>query len=116
MATLDDAIALHARINNLTEQYALQIKRNQPAAHLLQNLKRQVPTLASKLKGQFGAISDLVISVNMAMSRGSSEQMRVRGLREGVAAIKVQLDIALTQTIAKHEIVDEKHAKPHSSD
>lgn len=110
MSTLDDAVMLHQRIHGLVEQYALSVKQNKPASHLMQNIKRQVPTLAAKLKGQFGMISDLVTSTNMQMTRGSSEQMRVRTMREGMAAIKVQLEIAITQTIAKHEAKDEKHA------
>ena len=109
MATLDEAVALHQRIHNLVEQFALQVKRNQPAGHLMMNLKRQVPVLASKLKGQFGMISDLVTAVNMNMTRGTSDQMRVRAMREGVAAIKVQLEIAVAQTLAKHELKDENH-------
>jgi hypothetical protein len=109
MVTLDDAVAIHQRIHTLVEQYALSIKRNQPASHLMQNLKRQMPILAGKLKGQFGMISDLVTASNMTMTRGASEVIRVRSMREGVAAIKVQLDIAVAQTIAKHSAEDEKH-------
>jgi hypothetical protein len=106
MSTLDDSVTVHQRIHGLVEQYALSVKQNKPAGHVLQNIKRQVPTLAAKLKGQFGMISDLVTSINMQMTRGSSEQMRVRTMREGMAAIKVQLEIAITQTIAKHEVKD----------
>ena len=109
MATLDDATVLHQRIHGLVEQYALQVKRSQPAGHIMTNLKRQMPALSGKLKGQFGMISDLVTSITMSMTRGSSEQIRVRTMREGMAAIKVQLEIAVTQTIAKHESKDEKH-------
>ncbi|HJQ21378.1 MAG TPA: hypothetical protein VJ867_13605 [Gemmatimonadaceae bacterium] len=115
MATLEECTILHQRIHTLVEQYALAIKRNQPASHLMMNLKRQMPALAGKLKGQFGMISDLVTAVNMAMTRGSSEQMRVRSMREGVAAIKVQLDIATAQTIAKHEQKDEHDEKHHDA-
>lgn len=110
MTTLDDSVTIHQRIHGLVEQYALSVKQNKPAGHVLQNIKRQVPTLAAKLKGQFGMISDLVTSINMQMTRGSSEQMRVRTMREGMAAIKVQLEIAITQVIAKHEVKDEKQA------
>jgi hypothetical protein len=53
-------------------------------------------------------IADLVTSTNMQMTRGSSEQIRVRTMREGMASIKAQLEIALAQTIAKHELKD-KH-------
>ena len=107
MTTLEECIGIHSRVHNLVEQYALAIKRNQPASHLLMNLKRQMPMLAGKLKGQFGMISDLVTATNMSMTRGASEQMRVRAMREGVAAIKVQLEIAVTQTIAKHEMKED---------
>ena len=109
MTTLDDSMTLHQRIHGLVEQYAMQVKRNQPSAHILQNLKRQMPLLAGKLKGQFGMIADLVTSINMQMSRGASEQIRIRTMREGVGAIKQQLEIAVTQTIAKHEAKDKKH-------
>ena len=110
MTTLDDAVVIHTRMHGLVEQYALQVKRSQPASHIMMNLKRQMPVLAGKLKGQFGMIADLVTSINMQMTRGSSEQIRVRTMREGMAAIKAQLEIAVTQTIAKHEAKDEKEA------
>ena len=106
MATLDDAVLIHQRLHGVVETYALSVKNNKPVPALLQNAKRQFPMLAAKLKNQFGMISDLVTAVYMQASRGSSEQMRVRQMREGMAAIKVQLEIAITQTIAKHEAKD----------
>jgi hypothetical protein len=106
MTTLDDAVLLHQRIHGLVETYALSVKNNKPGGSILQNIKRQLPLLAAKLKGQFGMISDLVTAVTMQATRGSSEQMRVRQMREGVAAIRVQLEIAISQTIAKHEVKD----------
>ena len=107
MTTLDDSVLLQQRIHGLVETYALSVKQNKPAGAVMQNLKRQMPLLAAKLKGQFGMISDLVTSVNMQMTRGSSEQMRVRTMREGMAAIKQQLEIAIAQTIAKHKVEDQ---------
>src|SRR3954469_707005 len=109
MVTLDECITIHQRIHTLVEQYALAMKRATPASHILMNLKRQMPVLAGKLKGQFGMIADLVTSANMSMTRGASDVIRVRSMREAVAAIKVQLEIAVAQTIAKHESKDEKH-------
>jgi hypothetical protein len=111
MATLDEAVALHQRLHGLVEQFALSVKRNQPASHIMMNLKRQMPILAGKLKGQFGMISDLVTSVNMQMTRGSSDQIRVRTMREGMAAVKVQLEISIAQTIARHEAKEEGGGK-----
>lgn len=112
MTTLEDSLVLHQRIHGLVETYAISVKNNKPAGGILQNIKRQFPSLAAKLKGQFGMISDLVTAVTMQATRGSSEQMRVRAMREGVAAIKVQLEIAVAQTIAKHEVKD--HGTPDS--
>ena len=104
MTTLDDCVVLQQRLHSLVESYALSVKNNKPAGGIITNIRRQFPTLAAKLKGQFGMISDLVTAVSMQASRGSSEQMRVRQMREGMAAIRVQLEIAVTQTIAKHEV------------
>jgi hypothetical protein len=106
MVTLDDCTAILQRVHNLVEQYALSIKQGKPQTVYLNNIRRQLPTMAGKLKGQFGMISDLVTSINMQSSRGSSEPIRVRTMREGVAAIKAQLDIAIAQTINKHEAKD----------
>jgi hypothetical protein len=112
MATLEDCMTLQQRVHTLVEQYALAVKSNQPSSQFMTNLKRQMPVLAGKLKGQFGMIADLVTSVNMAMTRGASEQMRVRAMREGVAAIKSQLEIAVAQTITRHKVKEE----PKTSD
>lgn len=107
MTTLDDAVVIHQRLHSLVENYALYVKNNKPSGGVLQNIKRQFPLLGSKLKGQFGMISDLVTAVTMQATRGASEQMRVRQMREGIAAIRVQLEIAIAQTIAKHEVKDD---------
>ncbi|HVX40964.1 MAG TPA: hypothetical protein VHB25_15445 [Gemmatimonadaceae bacterium] len=108
MKTLDEALLLLQRINGLVEQYALAVKRNQPATVFVMNIRRQLPTLAENLKAQFGMIADVATATNLASSRGASEAMRVRALREGVAQIKQALEIAITQTKAKHAVHEEK--------
>jgi hypothetical protein len=70
----------------------------------VQNVRRQLPTLSENLRTHFGSISDLVMAVNLAASRGASEVMRLRVLREGVAQIRQAMDIAVIQTKAKHAI------------
>ena len=100
------ALTMHQRLHGMVETYALGVKNNKPEASILNNIKRNLPTMAAKLKNQFGMVSDLVTAVYMGSSRGASEQMRVRGLREGLASIKMQLDIAVTQVINKHEKKD----------
>jgi hypothetical protein len=106
LKVLDDGLLLLQRINGIVEQYALALKRNQPASVYVQNVRRQLPTLAENLRSHFGSISDLVIGVNLAASRGASEVMRLRVLREGVSQIRQAMDIAIIQTKSKHAIED----------
>jgi len=108
MKTLEDAILLLQRIHGLVESYAMAVKRNQPAAPFLMNIRRTFPSLGENLKAQFGLISDQIFAVNLAASRGASEQVRVRVLREGVAQVKQALEIAVTQTKDKHAVDEEK--------
>ena len=107
MKTLDEAMLLLQRINGLVEMYAMAIKRGQPGGPLVQNLRRTFPTLAENLKGQFGLIADQVTTVNLASSRGASEVVRIRTLREGVAQIKQALEIAAAQTKDRHGMKEE---------
>jgi hypothetical protein len=108
MKTLDDAMSTLLRINGLVEQYALQVKRNQSGSTFLSNIRRQLPSLSGMLKGQFGMIADQVMATNLASSRGASEQMRVRALREGVAQVRTALEIAVAHVKEKHELEEGK--------
>jgi hypothetical protein len=108
MKTLDDAMTTLLRINGLVEQYALQVKRNQSGATFLSNIRRQLPALSEMLKAQFGMIADQVMQTNLVSSRGASEQMRVRALREGVAQVKTAIEIAIVHVKDKHELADAK--------
>lgn len=116
MKTLDEAILLLQRINGLVENYAMAVKREQPSSMFLTNIRRTLPTLAENLKNQFGMISDQILGVNLASSRGASEAVRVRTLREGVAHVKQALEIAMAQTKDKHAVVDESTKKPSADE
>lgn len=110
LKTLDEALLLLQRIHGVVEQYAMALKRNQPTQAFVMNIRRQLPSLAANLKNQFGMISDQVTAVNLAASRGASEAVRLRGMREGVAQVKQAIEIAITQTKDKHKVVDDKHS------
>jgi len=116
MKVLDDAILLLQRVNGLVENYAMAVKRNQPASMFVMNIRRTLPTLAENLKNQFGMISDLILTVNLNSSRGASEQVRVRTLREGVAQIKQAIEIAVVQTKAKHSVEDADASRKQGGD
>ena len=115
MKVLDDAMLLLQRVNALNEQYALNAKKGTPSAALYQNIKRNLVTIAANLKTHFGMISDLVTNIVISSSRGSSDQNRVRALREGLAQIKQAIEIGHTQTIQKHAVHREKPGEKPAS-
>ena len=112
LKTLDEALLLLQRIHGLVEQYAVAFKRGQPTSAYVMNLRRQLPSLAANLKAHFSLIADEVLTLNLATSRGASEQTRVRLLREGVARIRTNIEIAAIQTRAKHQVNEEKPPVP----
>ena len=107
MKVLGGATIQLQRIHGLVEQYATALKREQPTSTYSMNLRRQLPTLSENLKSYFGMISDQVMALNLASTRGSSEQVKVRTLREGVAQIRQSIEIAIAQTKDKHTIVED---------
>jgi hypothetical protein len=56
------------------------------------------------LKAQFGMIADVAMQTSLNTSRGASEVMRVRALREGVAQIKTAIEIAIAHVKEKHDL------------
>jgi hypothetical protein len=117
MKTLDEAMILLQRVHGLVEMYAVAVKNGQPSAPLMMNVRRTLPSLSENLKGQFGLIADQVTQVSLASTRGASEAIRIRSLREGVAQIKQALEIAAAQTKDRHIVKDEnaEDTKPNST-
>jgi hypothetical protein len=116
MKTLDDALLHLQRIHGVVEQYAMAVKRNQPASVFAMNLRRQLPSLAENLKAQFGMVAEQVTALNLATTRGASENQRVRALREGVAQVRQALEIAATQTKERHAVKDEGGSEGAAAD
>ena len=52
-------------------------------------------------------ISDQVTAMLLIATRGGGEQMKLRSLREGVAQIRTQLEIAVTKTKEKHAMPED---------
>jgi len=112
LKTLDEALLMLQRIHGLVEQYAVAFKRGQPTSSYVMNLRRQLPSFEENLKAHFSLIADEALALNLATSRGASEQTRVRLLREGVARMRTNLEIAAIQTRTKHLVNEEKPAVP----
>lgn len=102
MAVLEEALHVMATVHASVEKMGVAVRANQPTLVFTQAIKRQVAPLTTKLKMQFGMIADQLTAMLLAMTRGSNEQARLRAMREGVAQVKVALEIAVAQTIKKH--------------
>ena len=108
MTTLDEALVILSRVHSLVERYAIEIRSNKNTSQPRQQIQRATAPLVGKLKGQFGRISDQVTAMLLVLSRGGSEQTRLRSLRESVAQIRTALEIAVKKVIEHHEVKDEE--------
>jgi hypothetical protein len=60
------------------------------------------------LKGQFGVISDSVAGMLLAATRGASDKVRLRMLRENVASIRMSIEVAQKRVLELHTISEEE--------
>jgi hypothetical protein len=104
LKTLEDALTGLQRVHALVERYALAVKQGSNTSQFVHQIRRALEPLVGLLKPQFGVLSDQVASVNLVATRGGSEQMRVRGLREGVASLRQGFDIAERRVREQHGI------------
>ena len=109
LKTLEEALTKLGRIHGDVEQWALAAKRNQPTSLYPMKLRRALPQLATLLKGQFGMISDQIMAINLASSRGAAEAPKIRTLREGVAQVRQAVEIAVTRTKEQHASSEKDH-------
>ena len=114
IVTIHEAQAILQRCHGLVEVMAMDVKGSRPITGGIAQLKRAATPLVGKLKGQFGMISDVVVAMLLASSRaGGGDQTKVRTMREFIASIRQQLEIAEKQILEKHSIDD--HKKPAES-
>lgn len=112
MVTIHEAQAILQRCHGLVELMAMDVKGQRPINGGVSQLKRAATPLIGKLKGQFGMIADVVTAMLLAATRaGGGDQARVRTMREYIASIRQQLEIAEKQILEKHRADDHK---PHA--
>jgi hypothetical protein len=109
LKTLEKARSQLQRVHGFVEHMAVAAKAQQPTAAYSNQTRRAAQPMVQLLKTQFGMIADLVNGLLMTAARTGSDQIRVRSMREQVAAIRVQLEIAETKTIELHSR-DDDHA------
>ena len=112
LQTLDDAMGQLQRLHGIVERYAMAVKTQTDTGGFRQQLMRAGTPLVGLLKPQFGVIADVVTSFLLISSRGGSDQMKVRALRENVGQIRAQLESAVTTTKETHAIAEPKEDAP----
>lgn len=109
MATLEAAMHHIQRLNAVVELCAAAVKNEKPVSGFVPQIRRAGQPLVGLLKGQFGLISDQAAAFLLQATRGGSNgQGRVRVMREGVAQMRVQLELAIAKTLELHT-TEEKH-------
>ena len=105
MKTLEEAQVHVQRLHSIVERWASALKLQEDTQPFGGMLRRAATPVVGLLRGQFGSMSDQVATVMLIATRGGGEQMKVRGLREAVAQLRQQVDIAITR-VAEHHTVE----------
>lgn len=112
MTTLQAAMNHIQRLNGVVELCASAVKNDKPVTAFVPQIKRAGQPLVGLLKGQFGMISDQAAAFLLQSTRGgSNDQGRVRLLREGVAQLRVQLELATAKTLELHSTEEDDDAE-----
>ena len=102
MKTLEAAQLDVQHLHSLVERMATAVKNSQPSSFYGGQVKRAATPLIGQLKGQFGMIADQVTAMVLVATRGGSEQIKIRTLREHIGQIRQALEIAATKVKEKH--------------
>lgn len=108
METLDEATAAIQRLHSIVERMAIAVRAQQDTAQFGAQIRRTGSPLVGLLKGQFGLIADQVSALLLIATRSGGDQVKLRSLREGVAQIRMQVEIAVAKTKEKHTVVEDK--------
>ena len=73
-------------------------------------IRRAASPLIGQLKPQFGMLADGVTAMVLVATRGGNEQVKLRSLRESVASLRQQLDIAANKVKEHHSVEIEMSA------
>ena len=106
METLDEANAGVQRLHGIVERMAIAVRSQQDTQQFGAQIRRTASPLVGLLKGQFGLIADQVSALILVASRSGGDQVKLRSLREAVAQLRTQIEIAVTRTKEKHTVVE----------
>ena len=111
LETLEEASTQIQRMHGIVEHMAMAVRSQQNTAQFGPQLRRVGSPLVGLLKGQFGMIADQVTAVLLIATRSGGDQVKLRSLREGIAQLRIQMEIAIAKTKEKHTIPDDDTEK-----
>lgn len=104
MAALEEATLQLQRLHGIVERMAIAVRGQQETGSFRQQIHRAATPMVGLLKPQFALIADQVSGLLLVASRGGGDQARLRALRESVAQIRMQLEIAVTKVKELHAL------------
>ena len=110
MTTLDEATAALQRIHGIVERMGVAVRSQQDTAQFGPQIRRAGSPLVGLLKGQFGMIADQVSALLLVATRSGGDQAKLRSLREAVAQLRIQIEIAIAKTKEKHAVEEDAEA------
>ena len=110
MTTLDEATAAVQRLHGIVERMGVAVRSQQDTAQFGPQIRRAGSPLVGLLKGQFGMIADQVSALLLIATRSGGDQAKLRSLREGVAQLRIQIEIAVAKTKEKHAVEEDAEA------
>jgi len=105
MTTLETAMNQVQRLHTVVELCGVAVKGNKPVASFIPQIKRAGHPLVGLLKSQYGLISDQASAFLLVSTRGgTNDQSRLRALREGLAQLRVQIELAIAKVQELHTV------------
>ncbi len=108
LATLEDALTGVQRINTIVERMATAARMQSETASMRGQIQRATAPLVGLLKPQYGPIADQLSQLILITTRAGLDQTKVRSLRESIAQIRAQIEIAMTKVREHHTVDKEK--------
>jgi hypothetical protein len=104
MKTLEEALQALQTIHGMVERMAVEVRAQKPVGIIPQQIKRLGGNLQGQLRGQFGIIADQVTAMVLAVSRGGSDTVRVRLMRDFVAQLRTAVEINMARVKELHSV------------
>jgi len=108
LETLDQAMTYLQRVNSIVERMAQAARIQQSTAPFRQQIVRAATPMVGLLKAQFDQIAEHVSHMIVQTSRGATESVRIRSLREAVAQIRTQIESAAARTRQIHAVKEDE--------